>query len=832
MMFSLKSGRKRTPVGGARTGGGISLERAWAVLFISAAAAMVALALFLYTQLGAYQRDAAQRESATLASSFARQVADALHGYVATVSYLAEDPGVVRVLKSGDANAIHAKENALASLFPSALRVRLLPPGLDAPDESADPPVGYACLDLLHQAERTRKTPPVEVHKFGSPQQHISIARAVFDRDGKLVGDVLVTPALPVLQQALTNLPLAGGSVQLRQVVPGGAPLVIASRGRAAPAAAARTAAVQGTRWQLLYRPSAAAGPLEGELQLLYWGSFGIALVVVALVLLVVYRMLARALQQDQVTVIRLVRDMSEGALAGQYPSRLGNCRGTIEQLQHMARQHKSTVAARPRGGEEEDLFGAAGLSTDALEVEEAPAEPELPAHIFRAYDIRGVVGESLDAHITEQIGRAIGSEAQQRGLEKVIVARDGRLSGDELSVALIKGLVGSGREVIDIGRVPTPVLYFATHYLGGGSGVMLTGSHNPPDYNGFKIMLGGETLHDEGIQALRHRIESGNLVSGEGGVQSLDVVPSYVDRITSDVRLGRPVKVVVDCGNGVTGEIAPQLLRALGCEVVELYCEVDGNFPNHHPDPGKPENLIALTRAVTEHEADVGVAFDGDGDRLGVVDSEGKIIWPDRVLMLLAMDVLLRNPEAEIIYDVKCSRNLERVISENGGKPLMWKTGHSFIKSKMKETGALLAGEMSGHIFFKERWFGFDDALYACARLLEILSADMQASSKVFAALPESVSTPELNATMAEGEHFALMQRLLANGQFGGGKIITLDGLRVEFPDGWGLVRPSNTTPSLVMRFEADDAEALRRIQDEFREQLLALDPNLDLPF
>ena len=412
------------------------------------------------------------------------------------------------------------------------------------------------------------------------------------------------------------------------------------------------------------------------------------------------------------------------------------------------------------------------------------------------------------------------------------MVARDGRLSGPDLSAALIAGLQAAGREVIDIGCVPTPVLYFSTHHVGEGSGVMLTGSHNPPDYNGLKIMLGGDTLHGDGIKALHTRIVSDDLVSGEGSVQTMDVMSTYMERIVGDVQLKRPMKIVVDCGNGVAGVIAPQLYRSLGCEVIELFCDVDGNFPNHHPDPSKPENLIELTRAVTEHNADIGLAFDGDGDRLGVIDSEGKIIWPDRQLMLMAMDVLTRQPGAQIIYDVKCSRNLGQVIAEHGGDPLMWKTGHSFIKAKMQETGAQLAGEMSGHIFFKERWFGFDDALYTGSRLLEILASDEQSSNKIFSALPDSVTTPELNISVSEGENFQIMEAMASSAKFDGAKIITIDGVRAEFEDGWGLVRASNTTPSLVMRFEADTEEVLQRIQNSFREQLLKIKPDMDIPF
>lgn len=456
----------------------------------------------------------------------------------------------------------------------------------------------------------------------------------------------------------------------------------------------------------------------------------------------------------------------------------------------------------------------------------------EIPASIFKAYDIRGIVGKTLSADIVRDIGHAIGSEARARQQTAVVVARDGRLSGPEFSQALASGLCASGIDVIDIGQAPTPVLYFATHHFNTGSGVAITGSHNPPDYNGLKIMLGGETLSGAAITALRTRILQGALTQGVGSVSSADVIPAYIERIVADVKLRRPLHVVVDCGNGVAGALAPRLLRALGCKVDELFCEVDGHFPNHHPDPSQPENLQDLIHAVKAGQADLGLAFDGDGDRLGVVTAAGDIIWPDRQMMLYAADVLSRKPGATIIYDVKCTRNLAPVIAQHGGKPLMWKTGHSLIKAKMQETGAALAGEMSGHIFFQERWYGFDDGLYTAARLLEILARDARTPDAVFAQLPETVNTPELKLEMSEDEPFRLVQRLQQGAYFPGARLTTLDGVRADYDDGWGLARPSNTTPTVVIRFEADNAAALARIQQQFRAALLSLEPDLNLPF
>jgi phosphomannomutase/phosphoglucomutase len=456
----------------------------------------------------------------------------------------------------------------------------------------------------------------------------------------------------------------------------------------------------------------------------------------------------------------------------------------------------------------------------------------KLPPEIFKAYDIRGIVGRSLTPAIVELIGRAVGSEGAALGQHAIAIGYDGRLSGPELTAALASGIRKSGLDVIEVGRVTTPMVYFAAHHLGVHSGVAVTGSHNPPDYNGLKMVLGGETLAGETIQDLRRRIERNDFAHGAGNHSKQHIARDYIERITGDVKLARPMKLVVDCGNGVAGGFAPELYRRLGCEVTELYCEVDGKFPNHHPDPSQPKNLVDVQKALAAGKGEIGFAFDGDGDRLGVVTKSGKIIYPDRQLMLFAADVLTRHPGGEIIFDVKSSRNLFSWVRQHGGRPLMWKTGHSFIKQKLRETGAPLAGEMSGHVFFKDRWYGFDDALYAGARLLEILSRSADPGA-VLEALPDAVSTPELHLKVAEGENYSLMDKLKSTARFEGAReVITIDGLRVEYADGFGLARPSNTTPVVVLRFEADNEAALKRIQDDFRRALLAVKPDAKLDF
>ena len=457
-----------------------------------------------------------------------------------------------------------------------------------------------------------------------------------------------------------------------------------------------------------------------------------------------------------------------------------------------------------------------------------------LDRSIFRAYDVRGVVGKTLDRDIARQLGCAIGSEGVERGLFEIVVGRDGRLSGPDLTTGLIEGLRQAGMNVIDIGQVPTPLVYYATYHLNTGSGISVTGSHNPPDYNGFKIVLGGETLAEQAIQSLYARIAENRFTSGNGTLQSMDVKADYIDRVVSDVQVDGRLRVVVDCGNGVPGLIAPAVLEGIGCEVMPLYCDVDGEFPNHHPDPSDLRNLRDLILTVKQVGADLGLAFDGDGDRLGVVTKTGEVIFPDRLLMLFAKDVLVRNPGATIIYDVKCTGKLQPEILKHGGSPIMWKTGHSLIKAKMRETEAELAGEMSGHFFFKERWYGFDDGIYAAARLLEILAGDMEGREpqQIFDSLAKGTSTPELKVEMHEGEHYRFVERFRERASFEGARVTTIDGVRADWPDGWGLVRASNTTPVLVLRFDADNEQGLSRIQDVFRRQLLALDPNLKLPF
>ncbi|MEC7560471.1 MAG: phosphomannomutase/phosphoglucomutase [Pseudomonadota bacterium] len=452
----------------------------------------------------------------------------------------------------------------------------------------------------------------------------------------------------------------------------------------------------------------------------------------------------------------------------------------------------------------------------------------DLDPGIFRAYDIRGITRSNLTDDVCYWIGRAFAAEARSQNQQAAAIGRDGRLSSPGIALALGQGLVDGGMSVTDIGQVPTPVLYYATHALKTGTGIMITGSHNPPEYNGLKMMIGGTTLAEDLIQVLYRRLQDSTLSTGKGALGYADLGADYVEAALNTTKLDRPLKVAVDCGNGVAGELGPKLISALGCEVIPLFCEIDGNFPNHHPDPAEPENLQDLITAVQQQSADVGLAFDGDGDRLGVVTPKGEIIWPDKMMMLFAQDIIARNPQTPVIFDVKCSTHLERVITEAGGNPIMWKTGHSHIKAKIKQTQAALAGEFSGHICFGERWYGFDDALYTAARLLELLSQTELDVDAVFAQYPTTYSTPEIKIHTTETRKFEVMDELASSGDFADGRMTTIDGIRVDFDDRWGLIRPSNTSPVLSLRFEADSAAALERVQDEFQTQLSNVDATL----
>ena len=740
-----------------------------------------------------------------------------------TVTIVATNSKIIQLYKQNNSGALATESEHLSTLTP-ALRIRLLQPDENQPDESSLPFMGFADLVLVRDAVNSDPKPAVVA--IGTAQSHIALARKVIHND-RVIGVVLGSFSSDGLIEAINGVDLVSGRIELKQ-----GELSIANSGDGAlmDEAASGELLIAETDWTLLYWK-----PQNREIDWLPFSIIGLsALLLAVLPLFLVFRKIASGLKSDQKTLVRLVKDMLTMNKQGRYPVELVELEETTEKLLGL-KPYVSAVMVNEEGAafnEGDDVSSTEKASSKTSL--KAAVEVQVPAAIFKAYDIRGIVEDTLTPKLVSAIGRAFGSEAYEHGQQAVIIARDGRLSSAELSDALIKGLQNSGRKVIDIGMVPTPVLYFATHFfeLETSSGIMVTGSHNPANYNGLKLVLAGETLSGEQIQKLKKRIESQDFSSGSGTLEKREILEDYLRTITGDIDIGREMKVVVDCGNGVAGPVAPKLLKRMGCDVIELHCDVDGDFPNHHPDPSKPENLQDLVETVLAHNADLGIAFDGDGDRLGVVDSSGTIIWPDRQMMLYAADVLSREPGADIIFDVKCTRNLASEIAKQGGRPLMWKSGHSLIKAKMKETGAALAGEMSGHIFFKERWYGFDDGIYASARLLEILAIETENSAEIFKALPDMVNTPELNVPLEEGEALVLVEKMKKIINFPKAKIIDLDGLRIEFPGGWGLVRASNTTPSLVMRFEAKDEKALKKLQGIFRELILKVKPNIQLPF
>ena len=825
------------------------------------------LAAFVFQLMSGHILRAMEEESKIITQQVALRVAAMVDYYGSTTALLAKDPDIAYLLMVGNESAVQSREESLRYVFPMAINVQLLAPGIDEVDMNASPPLSYAALAQMRAAEAGEDESPIELHLFNTPQQHINIARRVMDPAGSgVVGHLLVSLSADVLKNILHEVREPDGYIELQQDGARGNPVAITGYGDLSTKQgdADQLLRIEGSRWQVAYWPAVSGKTALRNISIWVLGAFLLSATAMVLLITFLLHRVKNALRVDQVSMVTIMKDYRDGRLRRDYPSGLAEMHESIEFMTQLAAtsQAETAFVPTPRERDEEEPantkqpddtdfqdeggidagipadFGSA-IRSDNLILEEDPLEMEtddemnaIDPAIFRAYDIRGVVDQSLTIAAVRLIGRAIGSEALQRGRDSVVVGRDGRLSGPSLSEALIAGIVSTGCNVKDIGCVPTPVLYFATYYLDTQTGVVVTGSHNPPDYNGLKIVIDGETLSGQSIQSLHERIKAAKFISGEGSVEVINVVPDYIERIRDDVKVTRLLKVVIDCGNGVAGGVMPQLLKGLGCEVTELFCEVDGTFPNHHPDPSKTENMKDLIAAVGANQADVGLAFDGDGDRLGVVTANGRIIWPDRVLMLYAIDILARNPDALIIYDVKCTRHLDTIIREHGGKPLMWKTGHSFIKSKIQESGALLAGEMSGHIFIKERWYGFDDALYAAARLLEILAADERSATEVFAALPDSVNTPEINVAMREGEPPIFINRLLESAHFEGATVSTIDGLRADFSDGWGLVRASNTTPVLVLRFEADNEEALARIMGDFRRVMLQVNKDLSLPF
>ena len=831
-------------------------------LLIALAGLLVASAVIWFSQ-SAHNAEQAQEQVESWGAAYTAAINQRLAFIQADTQSAASNPYLALVLKSNDPELKRSTERTLLHRA-SAIDAFISPAGQTAQDHNRNAPINFAALDLLQRAESGAQPQP-EALQVG---QRWLLYSATKLSGAKSAGSLLIAydaasvfKGLPVfannqlqitLQQQFQNAPLQ----------------TLYSQGNMPNNGTSYSFSTQHPNWTLVLTTPSSFAQQSSLLSALLI-AIGLAALFIVCALYFIHITIQRQLRADAQTLSLTIQDWAHGKSIKPLSLNMIELQSFAQNLTHNVQATPSKQAKKTAPIDNDDLTAGTDatalanntknnifnssptLDTDILDIDileedldvfgldqasnslqRTTAASDVPSSIFRAYDIRGIVGQTLTTDTAYWIGRAVGSESIANGEPGVVVGRDGRLSGPDMAQALIQGLLDCGCSVTDLGMVPTPVLYFATHVLEARSGVMVTGSHNPPDYNGFKIVITGETLANERITALHTRIVNDDLSHGVGMLENVEMLDTYLEHIRNDIALAKPLRVVVDCGNGVGGVIGPRLLEALGCTVIPLYCEVDGTFPNHHPDPGKPENLVDLIARVKSEQADIGIAFDGDADRLGVVTNSGDIIYPDRLMMLFAKDVVSRNPGADVIFDVKCTRRLSALISGYGGRPIMWKTGHSLIKAKMKETGALLAGEMSGHIFFKERWFGFDDGIYSAARLLEIISLDSRNVDQVFSAFPVSHSTPEITVEVTDENKFAIIERLQREAKWGDASITTLDGVRADYPKGWGLVRASNTTPMLVLRFEGDSPEDLAQIQAVFREQILALEPDINLPF
>ncbi|MCG6964941.1 MAG: phosphomannomutase/phosphoglucomutase [Chromatiaceae bacterium] len=843
-LFKKKSEQAPTPRPAAR--GGRSLIVYFLPTFVVAVLLMLLVAVLARQGI----RNAATELARSTAASVAGALATRLEGEVVArrslINLALADGRAAEALASRDAEAIRAAEAELQKGMPGLLQLRLLLPDANQPDPSGVAPLGYAGLDMLRQTLGSGRPASAEIHQIKTGTPYLALALPV-QAEGRNAGVLFAAWDMRPIASVVANSPTFPGRLQLLQ---GGEAGYVLAEGPGPAAAAANQGAVDvpETIWTVSYGISPQNTGLGDTAMLLaVVGGGALALL---LTLFLQWRILGRDLRADMGTLVDLGESIlrREGAAARQaYLASSGDAIALLGQYARDARNGGGAAGAPvvPKASAAASTTGDVRPMGIGVEVEELDGDAagfldggrtlsriDVPEVLFRAYDVRGLVGESLTAEIAQLLGQAMGSLVQEQGGHRVAVAGDARQSSPELSAALIRGLLNSGCDVLDIGQAPTPLLYFAMATQPVQAAVMVTGSHNPSNYNGFKIVIGDRVLDGDELQALRRRMIEGAFSRGKGVVERQDLVGAYVEAVLQEVQLARPLKVVVDAGNGVAGDLAIATFEALGCEVIPLFCEPDGSFPNHHPDPSQPDNLASLMLEVQAQQADIGFAFDGDGDRLGVVDDNGGAVWSDTVLMLLAADVLGRHPGVDVLYDVKSSRHLASFILSHGGRPIMWKSGHSRMRAKMLETGALLGGEFSGHLFIKERWFGFDDAVYAATRVLELLALDPRGANEVFADLPSSPATPEYQLPLEEGQSASLMRALDAHKVFDDARLVELDGLRVEFANGWGLIRPSNTTPSLIFRFEADDEGALEQIKARFRDLLRRVAPDMQAPF
>ena len=785
--------------------------------------------------LGQHQQ--ANKQLQDLQSQYQQQISQQIFASISArvqamaeqVASTAKSPELAIALATQNEILIEQQQRRLSSLFPNATKVCLIAAVVDQPDPSACLPITFATLNSLRQAKKLGSA-PVGILGLGTDQAYLLLAQRITDTNEQVVGVLLVALIPDVVDTLLVEEYGGHGYVELQQGIKQFA--MVSSKGNVQwkQGVASFTTAIPNSYWRLSY------WPISNQTSALPFVLLASLLMVLTALWFLRETWQRLLLKHDVKTLRQQLVDLQKGMLKPKYKMAYRLLHDVIDDIQTMGREHTKTKAKKGADKAQASNDGSTDPSRSLAEEAEQELQEltEIDASIFKTYDIRGIVGEGINEDTFIVIGKAIGSEALAQKHPRIVVGRDGRLSSDSLAKALIDGILASGCSVIDIGRVPTPLVYFACEELGTKSGVMVTGSHNPAEYNGLKIVLAGKTLSGPDFQVLYQRIEQDDFSNGQGTLNEANVVDDYIKRIVGDVKTTRSIKVVVDCGNGIAGAVAPRLLREFGCEVIELHCEVDGSFPNHNPNPSQEENLQDLVAAVQQHDAELGLAFDGDGDRLGVVDAQGQPIWPDRLLVMFAQDILSRVPDATIIYDVKSTNLLAESITRSGGTAIMSPSGYSIIKNKMQETGAKLAGEMSGHIFFSERWFGFDDGLYAACRLLEFLSNDPleRTPTEVFSALPYRESTSEILLEMEEDESRRFMVQFESEASFPGAEIVTIDGLRADFPYGWGLVRASNTMPCLTLRFEANSVDELEQIKQQFKQQMLQVKPSMTLSF
>jgi phosphomannomutase/phosphoglucomutase len=800
---------------------------------------IVLLATVTLQALQQNKREMNRIAAGTVVEAAAQGFATQLDSQRQQLVMLAESAPVRRALADGRTGALRTAAQQAQAMLPGALQLRLYGNGQLAPDQDGTAPLGYAGVDLVKRARQGGRQ-PAEVHQISSGRPYIAMTVPV-TAEGQVAGVLFAAwPVKPILQVAAAA-PRFAGEFQLLQG--GSTGYVLATSGPVEPMLGFDgSVAIPGSIWELVY--SVDPADISSELVLIGGLAFGGAWALL-LVMLLLVRVLGRDMREDMATLVNLGEAIAAGTGIAGRGAKVSVSRDAILLLTDLTRKThrrdrrnrvKEKRSAKPVQATERPFPNSTSMLVEEVGDGAAPRpEPpvgDVPRAIFRAYDVRGVVGKELNKEIAFALAQAFAETAVKLDIRQAYLAHDARPTSPELYEAFAGGLASQGMQVLELGQAPVALPYFALQQAPGCAAVMVTGSHNPPEYNGFKLYLDGKPVHGERLGMLRERMLKGRFASRQGERKRSDLRENYLDSVSGRVQLSRGLKVVVDGGNGVAGELACELLGRLGCDAIPLFCEPDGTFPNHHPDPGNPDNLVSLQLEVQAQEADIGIAFDGDGDRLGVIDNEGNYTKPEHVLMLLAADILLRHPGSDVVYDVKSSRNLSAFILSNGGRPVMWCSGHSRMKEKMLETDALLGGEYSGHFFIRDAWSGADDAVYVAARLLEILANSPRPLSEVVSTLPGSVDTPELLLPLQEGEQVQLMKQIEGKAQFRDARVIKLDGLRVEYPQAWGLVRLSNTTPSLTFRFEADDQSALEEIKQKFRDLLNSVAPGRPLPF